>query len=71
MCDLAQLLSARYWCGRSGFRLLGRSNLHSVANDSPPLQRFFGAVLPRREAAKMGPATRYALRCNAASIMKI
>ena len=45
---LAQLQSARYRCGRSGVRFLGRSNRHSVANDSPPLRRFFGAVLPRR-----------------------
>ena len=45
---LAQLLSARYRCGRSGVRFPGRSNRHSVANDSPPLRRFFGAVLPRR-----------------------
>ena len=41
---LAQLLSARYRCGRSGVRFPGRSNRHSVANDSPPLRRFFGAV---------------------------
>ena len=45
---LAQLLSARYRCKRSGVRIPGQSNLHSVANDSPPLRRFFGAVLPRR-----------------------
>ena len=45
---LAQLLSARYRCGRSGVRFPGRSNRHTVANDSPPLRRFFGAVLPRR-----------------------
>ena len=45
---LAQLQSARYRCGRSGVRFPGRSNRHSVANDSPPLRRFFGAVLPRR-----------------------
>ena len=45
---LAQSLSARYRCGRSGVRFPGRSNRHSVANDSPPLRRFFGAVLPRR-----------------------
>ena len=31
-------------CGRSGVRLPGRSNRRSVANDSPPLRRFFGAV---------------------------
>ena len=59
---LAQLLSARYRCGRFGVRFPGRSNRHSVANDSPPLRRFFGAVLPRRQAAEMGPATRYTLR---------
>ena len=46
---LAQLLSARYRCRRSGIRFPGRSNLHSVhSNGSPPLRRFFGAVLPRR-----------------------
>ena len=28
---------------------------HSVANGSPPLRRFFGAVLLRRYAAEMGP----------------
>ena len=32
---------------------------HSVANGSPPLWRFFGAALLRREAAGSGPATRY------------
>ena len=42
-----------------------------VANGSPPLQRFFGAVLPRRLAAEMGPATCYTLPRNIASIMKI
>ena len=35
---LAQLLSARYRCGRSGVRFPGRSNRHSAANDSPPLR---------------------------------
>ena len=49
----------------------GPVKLHSVANDSPPLQRFFGAVMPRREAAEMSSATRYTLRHNTASIMKI
>ena len=34
------------------------------------LRCFFGAVLPRREA-EMDPATRYTLRRNVASIMKI
>ena len=56
---LAQSLSARYRCGRSGVRFPGRSNRHSVANDSPPLRRFFGAVLccpgakPRRWAPQL------------------
>ena len=41
---LAQLQSARYQCRRSEVRFPGRSNRHSVANDSPSLRRFFGAV---------------------------
>ena len=41
---LAQLLSAHYRCRGSGVQFPGRSNRHSVANDSPPLQRFYGAV---------------------------
>ena len=64
----AQLLSARFWCGKSGVRFPGWSNRHSVANGSPPLRCFFGAALPRRKAAKMGPVTRYTLRRNTASI---
>ena len=44
---------------------------HSVANGSLPLRRFFGAVLPRRQAVEMCLATRYTLRRNTASIMKI
>ena len=44
---------------------------HSVANGSPPLRRSFGAVLARRYAVHMDPASRYTLRRNAASIMKI
>ena len=43
----------------------------SVANDSPTLRRFFGAVLPWRCAAEMGLATRYMLPRNTASIIKI
>ena len=58
-------------CGRSGVRFPGRSNQRSVANGSPPLRRFFGDVYPRRLAVEMGPATRYTLRRNTASIMKI
>ena len=50
--------------------LTGQSK-HGVASGSLPLQCFFRDVLPSREAAKMGPATRYMLRRNTASIMKI
>ena len=32
---------------------------HTIANDSSPLRRFFGAALPRRQAAGSGPVTRY------------
>ena len=38
---------------------------------SPTLRRFFEAVLPRPLAAETDPATRYTLRRNAASIIKI
>ena len=44
----AQLLRHRYRCGRSGAQLSDGSNRHSVADRSPSLRRFFGAVLPRR-----------------------
>ena len=37
----------------------------------PPMARFFGAVLLRRLALEMGPATRYTFRRSATSIMKI
>ena len=36
---------------------------HNKRNGSSPLRRFFGAVLPGRLAAEMGPATRYTLWC--------
>ena len=68
---LAQLLSARYRCGRSKARFPGRSNWHRIASGSPPPRRFFGAVLPRRYTAELGPATRYTIRRTAASILKI
>ena len=44
----------------------------SVVNGSPPRRCFFGAVLPRREAAEMDPASRYTLRRNrpTVSVMK-
>ena len=44
---------------------------YSVANGSPPLRCFFGAVLRRRYTAEMGPAIGFALRCNHASVIKI
>ena len=37
-----QLLTTRYWCGRSGIQFPGRSNRHSVANGSPQLRLFVG-----------------------------
>ena len=43
----------------------------SVANGSSPLRRFIVVVLPRHEVVEIGPATRYTLRRNTASIMKI
>ena len=45
---LAQLLSAHV-SGAGGLRFDSQANqIDSVANGSPPLRRFFGAVLPRR-----------------------
>ena len=44
----AQLLCSRYWCGGLGFGFQVGQIEHSVGNGSPPLRRFFGAVLPRR-----------------------
>ena len=44
---------------------------HSVINGSQSLRHFFEAVWSRRKVAEMGPATRYMLRRNTASIMKI
>ena len=46
---------------------------HIVTNDSQccNISLEFVAALPRRYAPEMGPATRYALRRNTASIMKI
>ena len=37
---------------------------HSVVNGSPPLQCFFGAVLPQHKAAEMVPVIRYTLWDN-------
>ena len=42
-----------------------------LANGSPPLLCFFGAVKLTRKATETDSATRYTLRRNTASIMKI
>ena len=51
--------------------LMFNSEAGQEANGSPPQLRFFGAVLLRRQAVEMGPATRYSLQRNNASIIKI
>ena len=50
--------------GGMGFNSQAAQIAHSVDSGSPPLRRFFGA-------AEIGPAFRYTLRRNTASIMKI
>ena len=50
------------------FRFQVRSN-RTLANDSPSLGRFYGAVLPKCVAAEMRLATRYTLCFDAASII--
>ena len=52
-----------YQCCRSGFNFRAGQIAYSVANGSPPLQRFFGAVSPRRSVAEMGSplVTRFGL----------
>ena len=44
---------------------------HNVSYRSPPLQRFFGDVLPKRSTAEMNCDSCYTLRRNTASIMKV
>ena len=56
--------------GCLGFDFRAGQITHSLTNGSPPLRCFFGAVLSRRYAAEMDPASRYTLWCNTASIMK-
>ena len=51
---------------RSEVRLLSQSNWNSVAASA----KFFGAVLPRRQAAKVESTPHYMLRRNTPSIMK-
>ena len=50
------------WTGQIG---------HGVVNGSPALRCFFAGLLPRRSAAEMDPATRYMLRRDTTSMMKI
>ena len=59
-----------YGAGGQGLDSWAGQIERSVANGSPPLT-FFEAVLSKRLAVEMGPATCYALRRNTASIMKI
>ena len=54
-----------------GFKSRAGAIGHSVANGSPQLNLVFGTVWTRRYAAKMGPATRYTIQRNSASIIKI
>ena len=44
---------------------------NTVANSLPPLQYFFGVVLPRRQAMEMASPRRHALRANTVSILRI
>ena len=48
--------------GGLGFHFRVGQIRQSVANGSPPLRRFFGAMLPKRYVAEMSPATRYMIR---------
>ena len=57
--------------GGLGFESQAGQIRHSVANGSPPLRRFFGAVFFRRYALEINPATRHTLWRNTASTMKI
>ena len=54
-----------------GFNFHARQIGHSVVNSSPPMRRFFGAASSRRQVMEIDLATRYTLRCNNATIMKI
>ena len=57
--------------GGLGFNFRAGQIGHSVANGSPPLRCFFRAVLLRRLAVEMDPATRCKFRRNTASIIKL
>ena len=62
--EIVWLLSMRGFYSRAG------QTECSDANGSPPLRCSFGAMLHKRQAAKMNPATRYTLRRIIASMMK-
>ena len=57
--------------GAGGLGLYSRAGQigHSVANGSPPLRCFFGALMSRQSAAEMGPATRYTFGRDITSVM--
>ena len=58
--------------GEGGLRFVSRvGQIGHVANGSTPLRCFFGAVLPWHYAVEMGLATRFTLRRNTGSIMKV
>ena len=56
--------------GRGGLARFPAAQIeHNVPNGSPPLRRYFGAVLPRCEAEEINSATSCMLRRNNASKM--
>ena len=65
--QLAQSLSARYRCWSSRVRFRA-GQINTV---SPTAHHCGVSVLPWRLVAELGPATRYTLRRNIESIMKI
>ena len=62
---------SRRTCKRSDFDSLSGQIGLSVTNGSPPLRRFLGFVLPMHLVTEMDPATRYTLRRNSASKVKL
>ena len=69
--NVISMLTGEIQCKKLFF-LFSKCNLsHSVANNWAPMRRFFGAVLPRRQAAKVSPATSNTFRRNTANITKI
>ena len=64
---LAQLLDARYRCGRSGFDSRVNHIEHSIATVATFLRSFVAQALSR----EMDPASHHSLRRTTASILKI